>query len=212
MELNYQRIRNTYGDLFANSRTDIKNLRAGLTKDIQTANSAESTEISGRLGKLAFHGMIPAETCQRLNRLYSANTNGRGQPLNKLLWGQFKVANYRIDNEVVARRMLEVTRDKDGAEHLLVERLYNAGGFARLKEFDEDIVEHAEFLGIARERVHFVHGFRRLRAPKPLATGAEIYRDSRLEEVDPALMQPYQPIPPVAVAMMSAAAMMPMGT
>ncbi len=63
LELKYQAIREAYGDLFANSRIDLKNLRTGLMKGVRLAKRSEATEISGRVDRLAFHGMIPTETC-----------------------------------------------------------------------------------------------------------------------------------------------------
>ncbi|MBN1283442.1 MAG: hypothetical protein JXA24_06705 [Proteobacteria bacterium] len=214
MEKGYAQIRETYGDLFANARVDLKNLVTGLTRGVKTAKKAALTEITGLVEKIAFHGMIPTETCQRLSSLYADSTNGRGQPLNKLMWGQFKLANHIIDGEVMARRMLEVTRDEEGREHLLVERAYTAGGFARLAEFDEDIVEHAQGLGIGRARVHFLDRHEKRPKPSPLATGAVMYRDSMLPEINPAFAMPFRPLAPsvAAVPMMSAAAMLRTGT
>ncbi len=214
MELNYARIREIYGDLFANSRIDLKNLRTGLMKGVRLAKRSEATEISGRVDRLAFHGMIPTETCQRLSSLYAESTNGSGQPLNKLLWGQFKLANYVMDGEVMARRMLEVTRDGEGIEHLLVERSYTAGGFAGFAQFDEDIIKHARELGIDQDRVHFLDRHEKRPVPNPLATGALMYRDSGLPEIHPAMTMPFRPVPftPAPTAMMSARVMLRTGT
>jgi len=117
-----------------------------------------------------------------------------------------------MDGEVMARRMLEVTRDDDGAEHILVERPYFAGGFARLAQFDEDIVEHARDLGIGRDRVHFLDRHSRGGVPNPLWTGAEMYRDSGLSEVNPALMMPFRPLPVTNMQIMSARRMLRTGT
>jgi|GEM_PF-3772726 len=212
MEVNYGKVREAYGDLFANARVDLKNLVTGLTKGVKVAKNAVLTEITGLVEKMAFHGTIPTETCQRLSSLYAESTNGKGQPLNKLLWGQFKLANYVMDGEVVARRMLEVTRDEEGREHLLAERAYTAGGFAGLADFDEDIVEHARGLGIDRDRVHFLDRHERRQIPLPLATGALMYRDSGLGEVNPAMMKPFQMLPVTAMPMMSARMMLRTGT
>ncbi|MFA4971118.1 MAG: hypothetical protein WC683_00800 [bacterium] len=214
LELKYQAVREAYGDLFANSRIDLKNLRTGLMKGVRLAKRSEATEISGRVDRLAFHGMIPTETCQRLSSLYAESTNGSGQPLNKLLWGQFKLANHIMDGEIMARRMLEVTRDEEGREHLLVERAYTAGGFAGLAEFDEDIVEHARGIGIERDRVHFLDRHEERPVPAPLATGAQMYRDSGLAEVNPAFTNPFRPMIPATASMpmMSAGMMLRTGT
>lgn len=185
-ERNYNEIRDVYGDLFANIRTDLKNLSLGLEKGTHVARRSERVTITGDVLAMARHGIIPVSTCQRLAKLYSMFTNGSGQPLNKILWGQFKVANYEVDGQIVARRLIEATMDLGGAEHLLVERLYVAGSFARIKEFDQAIVEHADEMGIPRERVHFLDRSHPKGVPAPLRTGAEIYRDSRLGEIDPA--------------------------
>lgn len=114
----------------------------------------------------------------------------------------------------MARRMLEVTRDVEGIEHLLVERAYTAGGFARLAEFDEDIVEHARGLGIDRERVHFLDRHEERPVPNPLATGALMYRDSGLPEINPVFTSPFRPLSPAVTAMpmMSARMMLRTGT
>ncbi|MBN1283581.1 MAG: hypothetical protein JXA24_07415 [Proteobacteria bacterium] len=201
MELGYAKIRETYGDLFANARVDLKNLLTGLTRGVKSAKTTAYTEITGLVEKIAFHGSIPTETCQRLSSLYSKNTNGRGQPLNKLIWGQFRLANHVIDGEVVARRMLEVTLDGQGLEHLLAERPYIAGGFAGLADLDADILEHAQSIGITADRVHFLDRHEMRRIPAPLATGALIYRDSGLSEIEPALTMPFRPFARTAMVM-----------
>ncbi len=120
--------------------------------------------------------------------MYALTTNGQGQPLNKLRWGQFKVANYRSDNEVIARRIIEVTMDAEGNEHLLAERMYTAGGFAKIEEFDAAIVDYAKELGIGEERVHFLDRYDRRNVPRPLETGDLIYRDSALPEIAPPMV------------------------
>lgn len=187
-DLHYQAIRKTYGDLFANIRNDLKNAHIGLTKGVHAAQKSERVGITGRADAIANHGTIPVATCQRLTELYSEGTNGLGQPINKIIWGQFKIANYEIDGQIVARHLLEATMDVDGNIHLRVERMYVAGAFTRQEQFHAAILDHAKRIGISDERVHFLDRISE-DVPLPLKTGDKIYRDSGEEEFDPERMR-----------------------
>jgi hypothetical protein len=194
-EENYTDIRKTYGDLFANIRVDLKNLMLGLTKGVRVAKKYERVQITGGVVEMAWHGNVPGETCQTLFHEYSDDTNGRGQPLNKIRWGQFKVANYIIDGEVVARKLLEVTMDEEGNEHLLVGMPYVAGSFRRLHELDGAIEEYAAGVGIPSDRIHPLDSENTENVPLPLRTGNEIYRDAKLDELDPKKIKKNKPGP-----------------
>jgi hypothetical protein len=194
-EENYANIREKYGDLFANIRVDLKNLMLGLIKGARVAKEYERVQITGDLVEMAWHGMVPVETCQTLFQEYSDDTNVRGQPLNKIRWGQFKVANYIIDGEKVARRTLEVTMDEEGREHLLVSTLYVAGSFLRLEELDGAIEEYAVSVGIPSDRVHMLDRENKSKVALPLRTGDEIYRDEELDELDPMKIKKNKPGP-----------------
>jgi hypothetical protein len=182
----YAEIFNAYGGEFANLRMYLKMLHAGLAKGFKKAKK-ESVEVSGGLIAMARHGVVPAATCQRLTE--GTSVNERGEPVNRVRWGQFKVANYVMDGNVTARRLLEVTMDADGREHLLVECLYVGGAFPREVEFNEAIIRYATELGISRDRVHFLNRDG-LNVPLPLSTGDLIYRDSALPERDPVEVKP----------------------
>jgi len=171
---NEDSIRFSFGNLFASIRTDLKNFITGLQKGVRIAKKSERVVFSGRLYKMGQVGSNPVETCQTLER---ASVNLLGQPINKIRHGQFKVANWEIDGIVYARRLIEITIDEQGREHLLVDRLYTAGGFGRVREFKQEIFDYAAFLGIDPFRVHF-NDLNRAGSPSPLNTKDPIYRDS----------------------------------
>lgn len=169
----YNPIRQFYGDGFANIRTNLRNLMHGLEKSVITAQKSEAFVVSGDIEIMARSGSEPVLTCQTFERRW---VNDEGQPIHRLLHGQFKVANWAVDERVVARRLVEITVDpQTGREHLLVDRLYTAGGFVRADDFASQILAYAKSLGIESSRVHFNGDDE---APAPLATGDLIYRDS----------------------------------
>jgi hypothetical protein len=96
-----------------------------------------------------------------------------------LMLGQFKLANWVMDDTVVARRKLEITLDSEGQPHLLVENLYTGGRFARAVEFKEQILIYArDQLGLQPEQVHFSDDASRLTAPLALKSSRKVYRDT----------------------------------
>ncbi len=197
IEARYATIRTTYGDVFANIRMDLKALVLGLTKGPRRGGVYEVC-VTGAPDAMAQVGMVPIATCQRLTQ--STGFNVEGEPLTRILWGQFKVANFLIDGEVAARRMIEATRDAEGQEHLRVEHVYVAGSFVYGDAFVQMIERYAEGVGIPKERVHFLDRPEGIVAPPPLKTGDPVYRDSGGVEVDPppaALVVP--PASPVGV-------------
>lgn len=110
--------------------------------------------ITGDPVEVATAGEEPFRTCQRLSS--SSGNNASGEPLNRALHGAFKIAKVvSKDGAVLARRIVEVRIDKNGNEHLLVHRLYAAGGFSEGAELDAKIREYGKGLGIAPERIHF---------------------------------------------------------
>ena len=138
---------------------------------------------------MAFRGSTPVETCQRLTSYYAVTTNGRGQPINRLLHGQFKIANYRVDEVIVARRLLEITRDEKGQLHLLVDRLYTDGSFIAIQNLTYGILGYATALEITPEHVHFEETSSTLDV-KVMDTGDEIYRDTWDTLIDPMELPP----------------------
>ncbi|OGQ04757.1 MAG: hypothetical protein A3F82_08125 [Deltaproteobacteria bacterium RIFCSPLOWO2_12_FULL_44_12] len=179
-EAHYREIRAYFGDTFANIRTDLRNFTIGIEKGVKVARKSERFIISGDVEKIARSGSEPVHTCQTLEYSW---VNEKGEPIHRILHGQFKVANWEIDNVVMARRLLEVTIDETGKEHLLVERLYSVGGFGRVKEFRSEILKYAKGLGIDESSVHFSDEDSFETAPKALKTGDRIYRDT-FEEGD----------------------------
>lgn len=174
-ESHYQMIRAHFGDLFADIRIDLRNFVMGMERGIKVARKGEQIVVSGDIERIGRSGHEPVETCQNLLRPW---VNRQGQPIHRILHGQFKVANWEIDGTVAARRLLEVTVDEEGGEHLLVERLYTYGGFGRVEEFEREILCYAETLGISVKRVHFSDKLSQKSAPAALRTGDEIYRDT----------------------------------
>ncbi|MDO8518927.1 MAG: hypothetical protein Q7T11_02045 [Deltaproteobacteria bacterium] len=178
-DAHYGAIREQYGDLFAGFRTDLNVFLSGMEKGVKMARISEGIVVTGDILKMAKSGSEPVSTCQTLER---SGANLEGEPLNRLLHGQFKVANWVIDGMVMARRLIEITVDPMGQEHFLVERLYMRGGFARVKDFRKAIIDYARHLGIHPTRVHFNDEVSLATAPKPLAPGDTIYRDTFKEE------------------------------
>ncbi|MDO8526946.1 MAG: hypothetical protein Q7T03_04565 [Deltaproteobacteria bacterium] len=173
-EIHYAAIRTHFGDTFANIRTDLKNYVSGMEKGVRTAEK-ESCVISGDIEKIARSGNEPVQTCQTLDRKW---VNEHGEPIHRMIHGQFKIANWEMDGTIVARRLIEVTVDANGHEHILVERLYSSGGFARVDAFHQVILEYAFSLGIPSDRVHFADQSQSEKIPAPLKNGDNIYRDS----------------------------------
>lgn len=171
----YHDIRKYFGDAFANIRTDLRNFTVGITKGAKQAQKSERFVVAGGVEQIARSGSEPVHTCQTLEFAW---VNQKGEPIHRMLHGQFKVANWEIDGSVMARRLLEVTVDEERNEHLLVERLYNVGGFGRVAEFRTQILQYAGSLGIEESRVHFSDEDSLKTAPKVLETGDPIYRDS----------------------------------
>lgn len=96
-----------------------------------------------------------------------------------LMLGQFKLANWVMDDTVVARRKLEITLDSDGRPHLLIENLYTGGRFARAVEFKEQLVIYArDQLGIPLENIHFSDDASLMTAPPALRAKRHVYRDT----------------------------------
>ena len=177
-ENHYQDIRDHFGNTFALIKRDLENFLAGMKKGMKQARKSLVFEVSGDLETIALSGSIPVETCQNLERLW---VDAEGQPLHRMMHGQFKVANWIIDGEVMARRLIEITLDGKGRTHLLVEELYSAGGFGHVQEFREHIVSYAEnILGLSSDHVHFSDEDIS-KAPPPLNNGDRIYRDTFLE-------------------------------
>lgn len=144
-------------------------------------------QVSGRVEVMARHGSVPEETCQRLTAFSNDETNGEGQPLLRILHGQFKVANVVQEGRVVARRLLEVTFQEPGQPALLVHRLFSEGGFSGDKAFRESLEKYAVSLGIPSTRIYFAE--RDLeKVPMPLNAHPEIYRDDWQIAVDPKTM------------------------
>jgi hypothetical protein len=139
-------------------------------------SSGGHVEVTGNFEAMMLHTRVPTKTCQDITEP-SSNTRD-GQPLNRVRWGQFKVANFKVGGEVVARSLVEVTMDKQGNEHLIVEGTYAVVVFRYDAEVDAAILRFASERGIARERVHFAE--RGDYGPDPLETGDHIYRDSQV--------------------------------
>jgi hypothetical protein len=182
---NYGEIRRQLGDSFANIRTDLINLRHGLRGEAVVAQQTEGIELSGRPEVMARMGHIPERTCQNLLALFSEYTNGNGQPLNRIRLGQFKVANYWVDGTVVARRAVELTRNRQGEAVLIADRLYAAGGFVAAERFKGEIIAYAQGIGIREQNVFFAEAGEKDDLVV-LDTRDEIYRDTRFPSIDPA--------------------------
>ncbi|MCE9625617.1 MAG: hypothetical protein K8R69_09245, partial [Deltaproteobacteria bacterium] len=133
-ERDYGGIRFEFGDRFANIRTDLRILRQGMRINAVLAGE-HRVYISGSVQEMARVGSSPEETCQRLTALWDFESNGRGQPLNRIRYGQFKTAVYRVDQQILARRLVELTRNESGEAVLLVHRLYADGRFASAPSF-----------------------------------------------------------------------------
>lgn len=175
---NLPQIRQRYGMEFGKIHSALKNLLNGLRSGVDSGKSSGQVVITGRLKEMAQHGDIPTETCQSLNRQNGPQTNENGQPLNRIRWGQIKVANYVMDGKIVARRMVEVTLDRQGRPHLLVDLEHSAGAFIRAKEFGNAIIRYAAEMGIPKDRVHLAGRMNLSNSPPPKLTGDWIYRDS----------------------------------
>lgn len=140
----------------------------------------EAVHVSGLLEDLSRIGILPQETCQRLTTLWNINVsedppNLRGEPLNLIRLGQFKVANYLIEGVVTARRIVEISLDHSGQLCLLAERIHPEK-YGKDSELRGKIYCYAEELGISRQRVFFAEDASIQNAPQAFA--ADVYRDT----------------------------------
>lgn len=191
-ESQFGSIRHELGERFANIRTDLRNLRQGLRGGIPL-RGPHSFRISGSLLDMIKVGTVPEETCQRLTTLWDLDSNGRGQPLNRVRYGQFKTSIYEIGGHIVARRLLEVTRDTQGKPVLLAHRLYSDARFASENSFREQILSYAnDELGIDASRVYFAEDGPN-NVPAPIETEGEIYRDDWRETIAAENLPPQAP-------------------
>lgn len=90
-------------------------------------------------------GEVPEPACQTCKRPMTYNL--AGEPVNKLLLGQIKLANWMRGGEVIARCILEIGEDDFGRPALFVESLKKKSGDAnRMKE---SILEYAKYLDVS---------------------------------------------------------------
>jgi hypothetical protein len=181
MNVHYQEIRQVYGEAFAQLKDELQKFKLRLDEGGVVRGERETVLISGRPEVMALMGDEPVGECQSL--LMSNTYNIQGEPLLKLLHGQFKAAYFQVDGKIVARRTLEVTIDHEGKPALLVTKLYATTRFFSHAAFDREIREHAKALGISEERVYFSEEYGQKGYPYPLDTGTDVYREEFKETV-----------------------------
>ncbi|MBF0216559.1 MAG: HEAT repeat domain-containing protein [Candidatus Omnitrophica bacterium] len=124
-------------------------------------------------------GLEPYPTCQRCIARTPQNKNG--QLINRIRYGQFKLAQHLIGNTVVIRTHVEVTLDGDGKPVLLVETFYQHLQIPFDEEvFRDEITRYAASIGI--DRIYWAEKPEDPQVvnednPRPLTIGPELYRD-----------------------------------
>ncbi len=151
----YQEISSLLGKDFLEIKHDLVNLKNSIQLDYSSFTGKHSLSITGKYSEIAKGGHIPVERCQTLLRLWLEETNGRGQPLERLRHGKFKMAYYSVNDKPVARHLLEVNRDEMGETILFVYPLYANEKFLWGEGFKNEIENYALEIGIPKTRIRF---------------------------------------------------------
>jgi hypothetical protein len=181
-EQNYQTIRNQFGSIFSEIKMELKNLTKALQMPLLKMPTEVSIQVSGSPEVIGLSGQIPVLACQNL--IEPTGLNERGQPLNRILHGQFKIVNFIADGQIVARRLLEVTRNAKGEEVLLIHFLYSNERFWFGEIFDQALKNYAHEIGVQESNKFFAEKGEE-GVPLSMDTGDEVHRDHFRATIDP---------------------------
>jgi len=125
-------------------------------------------------------GLEPYPTCQRCSQRTDQNKDG--SLINRLINGQFKLAQYLLGNTVIARVHLEVTLDSNNNPILLVEKIYQHLSVPYDNDkFESEIVKYAHEIGV--KAIYWSQKPSQIKTteevnPNPIAVEEALYRDS----------------------------------
>jgi len=125
-------------------------------------------------------GLEPYPTCQRPTGATSHNEDA--QLINRIMNGQFKIAQYLLGNTVVARTHLELTKNEANMPVLLVENIYEHPNIPYDRDlFEQEIFKYAVLTGIGEvywavkpEKLEYEEK----KSPDPLEMYELVYRDN----------------------------------
>ncbi|UCD55175.1 MAG: HEAT repeat domain-containing protein [Candidatus Omnitrophota bacterium] len=160
--------------------TDLRNLLPARI-DEEELKKASRIRITSDSNIFMRAGLEPHSTCQRATSRTAQNKDG--QLINRILHGQFKLAQYLIGNTVIARTHLETTTE-DGKPVLLVEEIYQHIFIPYDRnQFEREILKYASSIGI--KTIHWSQAPQKIQYeqrpnPPPVSIEEALYRDTRI--------------------------------